>query len=214
MNTPTSYRWTDVWTLAVTRPRVDTFTALLADPAARPMRAFLWLLVTGIVLAMVTLNQLFNDPALLSTVTGSLLENGVNVSNSEISQVLFIAALCATPFSALINVGLYGLLSLGIQLVADRSGVPTNTRGKGRQMFYLIGAIFAPLTLIATFGQLMPTEIGLIFALVIIGYQTFLAVLAAQALYSMERRAATIAVVLPTLIFYVLQVLLAGQLLG
>lgn len=49
MNEGQPLPWYQVWKQVITRPSRDTFRRILADPTARPQRAFLWAAVIGLV---------------------------------------------------------------------------------------------------------------------------------------------------------------------
>jgi hypothetical protein len=206
-----SYSWADIWTAAVTRPRVETFSLLLQDSRPVPGRAFRWLLLTNTLVALVTFNAIFNNPQVIANLTTLLAENGTVVSNAEISQALLITSVCVAPFSGLLSVGVYALMAGIIQMVADQMGVPERTRGKWGRLFFLLGAIVAPLSLVSAFAIIVPA-LSLFINLFILIYQMFLLTLAARALYDMPPRTAAVAVILPAAIFLIGQYLLVSGL--
>lgn len=202
-----SFSWADIWSAAVTRPCVETFSLLLQDPRPVPMRAFRWLLLTNTLVALVTFNAIFNNPEVMASLTTLLAENGAVASSAEISQALLITSACMAPFSGLLSVGVYALMAGIIQAVAEQMGGAERTRGKWGQLFFLLGAIVAPLSLVSAFAIIVPA-LSLLINLFILVYQMFLLTLAARALYGMPPRTAAAVVILPSAIFLIGQYLL------
>lgn len=214
-STPTgavSYSWTDIWTAAITRPRPDTYAMLLQDSNTRPVRAFWWMYLTGMVLALVTYNTVFNNPAFQSQLAQMAAQQGTALDGSSISQVLLLLTMCATPFAAIFNVLLYGLLALAIHRSAQRL-TPERKVEHQASLFYLMGAVIAPLTVISALANILPEIIGLVIALGVIVFQAYAFVQIARAVYQLEMRQAILAAAVPTVLMYALQWLVLGALL-
>ncbi len=208
----THFSWTDVWTAAITRPRPETYEILLQDRDTRPGRAFLWMFVTSIVLALVTANILFNNPSFSVAFNAQLEQTGATISATELSQTLLLISLCATPFAALFNVLRYMVLGIVIHEIARRV-VGAHVQEKRNALFYLLGAVVAPLTLVSAFVNIIPTALGTILALLLLGFQAYVFMQIAIALYNVETRQAILIAVMPTVALYLLQVLLVGALI-
>jgi hypothetical protein len=179
---------------------------------AKPRRAIVWLIVTSMMLSLVAFNILFGSPQMMQAMTATTSQMGQPLSEAEISQALFITALCALPLAAIFNTFIYGLLAFGIQFVADQMGVPQRTNGKFKSLFYLVGAIVAPMNVVLAVLNMLP--ILSILAIVAYVYQIFLMIRAAQGLYGMDGRTASVTVGAPMLIFTLLQIIYLNGALG
>jgi hypothetical protein len=200
-----SLSWLEVWTLAITKPDPTIYRQLTEDPGAKPRRAIVWLIITSIMLSLVAFNLLFNNPQTVAVLTAQSAQTAQPLSEAQISQALFITALCALPLAAIFNTLIYGILAFAIQFVADQMGVPQRTNGKFKALFYLVGAIVAPMNVVLAVLNMLP-----ILSILAIGayvYQIFLMIRAAQGLYGMDGRTAAIVVGAPMLIFTLLQII-------
>lgn len=207
----TSYSWTDIWTASVTRPHPDTYTTLLQDTNTRPRRAFFWMYVTGIVLALVTYNIVFSNADFQAQVTQAVAQSDVSASAGSISQVLLLLTLCATPFAAAFNVLLYALLSLAIHTVAQRTANASHVE-RHANLFYLMGAVIAPLTVVSAIATILPDVLGFGLSLAVMMFQTYCFVQIVRTVYLLDVRQAVLAAAVPTVLFYVLQWLVVGAL--
>lgn len=195
--------WSEVWTLAVTKPQKETFSLLLTDPNAKPARALLWVYLVAIVSFLVLYGSLVNNPELQNALFASL--DQADLPTDDLTQFLWAGGVIVSPFSGAFTVLGYVILGIVIQFVVDQMGVPERTRGKRALLLYCMGAIVAPLLLVSTLFNLV--GIGFL-GLGVTVYQTYLLILATQAIYEMDFRNALTAVALPTIFFLLLQVVL------
>ncbi|GEM_PF-6764140 len=208
---PFSLRWTEVWTMAITRPQPETYGTLLQDTNTRLSRAITWLFLTSLLSTLALFNALMTTQEFQEAMTLLLAENGISSVDVNIGQVLFFSALFAAPISAFFMVLGWLLLGRVIQFIADQMGAPQLTKGRFSQLMYCIGAIVAPLTLVGAFLSLIPL-LG-IFSLGVTLYQMYCLVRASQAVYQMDTRTAMTVVVFPIIGFFALQLILLGSLI-
>ncbi|MFQ3646044.1 MAG: YIP1 family protein [Anaerolineae bacterium] len=211
MNTAPRYAWTDVWTMALMRPMPETYKALLEDPHHQPLRSLRWMFLTGLVLAVITQNAIFNNPAFQAQLMEVAAQGGANVSPSEVNQLLLLMTLCATPFAAIFNVMIYVALTILIHWVA-RIINPDLTRDDLRRLLYVVGAVVAPLTVISAVVFILPTAISALLSLAVLVFQTYLFVQVVRGVYNLPTQQALIAGIVPTLALYGLQWLVLGSL--
>lgn len=202
------YRWTEVWTLATTRPQADSFRAILQDPVITWTRGVAWLFLTGLVSAFVAYNVIVNDAVFQTMLSQMSLEAGLQsgVSNAALMTVACFIA----PFAAGFNVLAFGGLAWVMHLLAQRTAsVPFE--GAFVRFFYCVSAITSPMGLIGAFVTIVPF-LGFL-GLVILIYQAYLYKLAVEAVYGLQGRASLMVVALPILGFVFLQVFFLGSLL-
>lgn len=211
MNTPPRYSWTDVWTMALTRPLPETYQALLEDPHHQPSRALRWMFLTSLVLAVITYNAIFNNPAFQAQVVEAAAQGGAMVTEADVRQMLLLMTLCATPFAAVFNVLIYVLLSAVIHWGA-RLIKPALTIDDLRRLLYAVGCVVAPLTVIAALANILPQALGVVMSLVVLVFQAYLFVQIVRGVYHFPIQQALIVGLTPTLALYALQWLVLGSL--
>lgn len=203
------YTWTDVWTMAVTRPKTDTFHALLQDPLITWTRAIAWLFLSGVVSAVVSFNVLVSSPAFQDALAQMSAEAGLSGGVSR-SALLSVACFVA-PFAATFNVLGFLALAWVIHSAAQRiANVPF--AGVFLRFFYCVAAISAPMGLLGALMAIVPL-LGFL-GIVLLGYQVYLYVLAVRAVYGLQGSASVWVVLLPSVVFFLLQLLLVGSALS
>lgn len=202
------YTWTDVWTMAVTRPTVDTFHTLLQDPLVTWTRAVMWLFLTGMISAVVAFNALVSNPNFQAALAQMSAEAGI--ADGVSGGALLSAACIVAPFAASFSVFGFFALAWVIHMVAQRmAGVPFS--GVFLRLFYCIAAISAPISLLSALVAILP-PLGFL-GFVLLGYQAYLYVLAVRAIYGLQGSASVIAVLAPAGLFLLLQLSLVGNVL-
>jgi hypothetical protein len=54
-----SYSWSEVWVNAITKPSVETFEDIAADPNASASKAYTWVLITSFISYVITIGLSF-----------------------------------------------------------------------------------------------------------------------------------------------------------
>jgi hypothetical protein len=211
MNTAPRYAWTDVWTMALMRPIPETYQTLLEDPHHQPSRSLRWMFLTGLVLAVITQNAIFNNPAFQAQLMDVAAQSGASVSPSEVNQLLLLMTLCATPFAAIFNVMIYVALTILMHWVA-RVMKPELGRDDLRRLLYVVGAVVAPLTVISAVVFILPAAISALLSLAVLVFQTYIFVQVVRGVYNFPIQQALVAGIVPTLALYGLQWLVLGSL--
>ncbi len=211
MNTAPRYPWTDVWTMALTRPVPETYQALLEDPHHQPARALRWMFLTSLVLAVITQNAIFNNPAFREQLMLTIAQSGATATAADVNQVLLLVTLCATPFAAFFNVMIYVTLTIFMHWAA-RVMKPELSRYNLRQLLYVVGAVIAPLTVISAVVLILPAAISAILSLAVLVFQTYIFVQVMRGVYGLSLQQALFAGLVPTLALYGLQWLILGNL--
>jgi hypothetical protein len=142
---------------AITKPSVETFEDIVADPNASASKAYTWVLITSFLSYVITLGISFMLDAFLGT-TGIEQFGFVESITSSILLVL-----CCAPILSLVAV-LALILNAGIsQFVAGLLG----GTGTYNELAYAFGAYQAPLTLITSAISVIPylNCLGIIFGL-------------------------------------------------
>jgi hypothetical protein len=141
-----SYSWSEVWVNAITKPTVETYEDIVADPAASASKAYTWVLITAFISYVISIGLSFLLNALLG-VTG-LEQFGII---EGITSSLLIVMCCAPILSLLAVLGL--VINAGIsQFVAGLLG----GTGSYNELAYAFGAYQAPLTLITGAISVIP----------------------------------------------------------
>lgn len=200
--------WTDVWTLALTRPTPETYLQLLGDERRATNRAIFWLYFTSLVAVVVFVNSIIGSPQSQEALLLALAQNGLDTEGVNVAQALFVSSLCVAPFSAILSVVGWMVLASVIQAFANQVGERAHTAGKLQAYLYCLAAIVAPTTLVATFFTIVPFLSFLSLAVTV--YQTYCLVRAAQGVYALEFRTALTVVVAPVLAFFLVQLLFLG----
>lgn len=151
-----SYTWLQAWTVALTRPSVSMYEALLQDPKAGLSRAITWLLVSSFVsyaivgVIQALLLQTAFAPAYLRAFeqgTGRAAE-----SLPAIAPTLWIAALCLIPIGAAATLIGQLLYTAVLHFTASALG----SQGDYGGLTYAIAAYTAPFTLLSSLVGLIP----------------------------------------------------------
>jgi hypothetical protein len=134
-----SFSWSEVWVEALTKPSVETYEDIVADPGASASKAYTWVLIAAFISYVIAIGVSFVLDTILG-VTGfqqfSLFEG--------ITSSIIIVMCCAPVLSILAVLGL--AINAGIsQFVAGILG----GSGSYNELVYAIGAYLAPLTLIS-----------------------------------------------------------------
>lgn len=141
-----SYSWSEVWVNTITKPSVETFEDIVADPNASASKAYTWVLITSFISYIVIIGLSFLLDAFLGT-TG--IEQFGFVES--ITSSLLLVMCCAPILSLLAVLGL--ALNAGIsQFVAGLLG----GTGSYNDLAYAFGAYQAPLTLISSAISVVP----------------------------------------------------------
>lgn len=199
------YTWSEVWTAAITKPRAETYAELLDDPAAQPIRAYIWVFLSALVTTFVTLNAFVNDPALQEALNESEL-------GAEVGGTLFLSLLCATPIAAVFTLFVFIVFAGAIQFTAQQLMADKFKTGPHQlaSLLYVMGAITAPINVLSLITVFLP--LGLV-SLGLFAYQVYLYVLAVQAVYRVEMQPAATAVLIPGAVLVVLQFVFLGSVL-
>ncbi len=202
------YVWTDVWTMAVTRPTVDTFDKLLQDPLVTWTRALAWLFLTGIISAVVSFNVLVSSPIFQDALAQMSAEAGLT---SDIGGSVLLSLACfVVPFAAAFSVLGFLVLAWVIHIAAQRAA-NMSLDGTFLRFFYCVAAISAPIGLLNALLVIVPL-LGFL-GLVLLGYQAYLYVLAVRAIYRLQGSTSVLVVLLPAAVFLLLQFVLVGSVL-
>ncbi|MFP3855387.1 MAG: YIP1 family protein [Anaerolineales bacterium] len=135
-----------IWLLALTRPREDTYQTIVDDPRASIGRAALWIFITTMVSYGIAAVLQFGQMAVLfnqmeeSSSLGAMAGGGV------------IALICGLPFVAGIAVLGAMVYAAILQFVAGALGGD----GSFQELFYGTASFTAPMSLITTALSLIP----------------------------------------------------------
>lgn len=198
------YSWNDVWTMVITRPSVETFQTILDDPAASPMRGLVWVYLTLIVTTFVTLNALFNNPAILGQMSEMM-----GVDPELLRSSFILSLLCSTPIASILGTGVFAVFCWAVSYLAARLANSISPEQQ-RATIYALAAGAAPMNLIGALFAIIPvlSILGLAASL----YQIFLGVQGVRAIYKLELQQAAVAVIVPAGALFLLQILLLGGL--
>lgn len=179
---PPRYNWAEVWTAALTRPSVPTYTELLNDPAAKPRRAYAWIYLAALATTFALSYALFSDPSLTAALSAT-----PELAGADIQGALLPSLLCVVPFASAFAVLIFIALIFLMQAVAglmDPSPDKSQTMGRFPQLAYLMGAILAPLNLLSILFVLLPA-LGIL-SLAVTLYQFFLMWQIIRAVYDFD----------------------------
>lgn len=128
--------WYEVWRRVVTRPSVDTFRGILADPTAKPQRAFIWVAVLGLIFGVLQ--------AVVYQVTGynPAQQFGGGAAGTAGALTNLICVAIVTPILAVLGLAIGGGI---LRLVAMLLG------GKGNfsELVYTLGAAQGPVSIVS-----------------------------------------------------------------
>ncbi len=179
--------WQEVWSTAVMNPSLESFELILGDPAARPQRAYTWIFFTATFSAIVNMIFIFSN-------SRTFLPPGYSYGGSIVPTMICTAALTG-PFAILGLIIAAGILQFIARLLG---GV-----GTFREFVYVYGAILAPMALVsAAFNVLPMSLIGItqLLGLILGIYQLVLVGKALKAVNHYSTRAATVTVLIPTIV--------------
>lgn len=202
---PAKYRWSDIWTAVLTRPRLETFHEILSDPRADGRRAYLWIFLTLMLSAFVTFSVIFNDPALIEALALTTPEFE-DISSNFLMMTLIFAVPMTGGFGVVVFAGfVYAVQSVANYLLNNRGISVPNRMG---QLAFVLAASLAPINLISSLLMILPVPfIGFVLTV----YQVYLLMLGVRAVYDFESRDATISILLPVLGLLFLQFFLLGS---
>jgi hypothetical protein len=154
---PKSYSWSEVWVNAITKPAVETYEDIVADPAASASKAYTWVLITAFISYSISIGLSF----LLDAILGVSGLEQFGILGGITSSILLV--MCCAPILSLFAV-LALALNAGIsQFVAGLLG----GTGSYNELAYAFGAYQAPLTLITGAISVIPylNCLGILFAI-------------------------------------------------
>ncbi|MCA9890251.1 MAG: YIP1 family protein [Anaerolineae bacterium] len=187
---PARYSWAEVWTAVLTKPRIETFQEILNDPQATMRRALIWVYLGGLALSSVALYILFSNPEVQQALNQSPEFSGLDVQ-SALGGMLLTSVPIYSALALLVFMGLiYAMHWIAMKLSQQKA----KTRAYNN-LAYLIGAIYAPLSIISIIFLLIPL-LGY-FSIFLTIYQLYLMVLAVRAVYGLDARSGMISVMAP-----------------
>lgn len=198
------YNWSEVWTAIITKPRIETFHEILADPAANPRRAYIWMYLTGCVSLFVALYSMFSNPEVQSAMIEMAPELASNFGSAVLTSLLCTVPLAA-GFGVIFFIVFAGIIHFAAMQIDRKLQLQSE---KFKQWLYVMGAILAPLNLISLIFVIAPFLSFL--SIVALGYQIFLMVLGARTVYGFDMRQASIIVLIPMAALFVLLLLFIG----
>jgi hypothetical protein len=190
-----SLKWYEVWREVYFHPSEQTFHRILADPLAKPGRAFLWVAILGV----------------LSGIVQAFSTQGVDTG--QIEQVSLFSLVICIPLGAVIALALSALI---MHWIAGLFG----GNGTYDRLVYAFGSIQAPATLVSVILSSIGTLVGLgslgqggtsplliclaPFSLAWSIYLLFLEVLALKAVEGLTTGKAILTLLLPLIVVLVL----------
>lgn len=152
-----SYSWSEVWLNAITKPTVESYEEIVADPGASASKAYTWVLITAFISYVISIGLAF----LLNAFLGVSGLEQFGILEGITSSVLIV--ICCAPIGALLAV-LALVFNAGIsQFVAGLLG----GTGSYDELAYAFGAYQAPLTLVTSAVSIIPylNCLGILFGL-------------------------------------------------
>ncbi len=134
--------WYEVWMLVVTHPSRDSFRRILADPTARPARAFIWVAVIGLIFGVLE--------AIVTRVVGS----------EAIGQFGGLGLL-ANLVCIAIGAPIFSVIGLALGAAILR-GIAALLKGVGNfnEMVYSLASVQAPFSIISGILSLIATAVS------------------------------------------------------
>lgn len=133
-----SFSWSEVWVEALTKPSVETYEDIVADPGASASKAYAWVLIAAFISYAIAIGFSF----VLGAILGDTAFQQFGVFEGITSSIVIVMC-CAPILSILAVLGL--AINAGIsQFVA---GILGGT-GSYNELVYAFGAYIAPLTLV------------------------------------------------------------------
>ena len=134
--------WYQVWMQVITHPSRDSFRRILADPTARPARAFIWVAVISLIFG------------LLQAVLAQVL--GVSPFSQFGAEGVFTNAVCiaiAAPIFSVIGLALGAAILRGIAALLKGAG-------NFNDLVYSLGAVQAPISIVSYLISLITTAVS------------------------------------------------------
>ncbi len=207
--------WYDVWMEVVTHPSRESFRRILADPTAGPARAFIWVAAIGLIVGLVQvgLTEYLGISPLSELGEGGLMTGTICIGiGAPLGSVISLA------LNAAILRGIAGLLK---------------GRGNFSDLVYCLGALQAPLSIVAALislislaasgggealvsGELQPVLTLCLapFSLAASIYAIVLEVLAVSTVEKLGTGKAALTVLMPAIIGILLGACLAGAIIA
>ncbi|HIE24514.1 MAG TPA: YIP1 family protein [Anaerolineales bacterium] len=190
---------------AFTKPKVETFVQIAAQPSATMGKGFLWAFVSALILFFLTsIAQLFSANSPMDAFRELLPpEIGHQIPASVESSMGFGTLICGAPIGAIISVLFFVISVALVQWVAKLFG----GTGSFEKLFYTFAVIFLPVAVISgglTLLSAIPV-VGLCFGVASLGlsiYSLVLHVLAVQAVNDLDTGKAVGSVLLPGLVVF------------
>jgi hypothetical protein len=182
--------WYEVWQRALMQANADSYTSLLQDPLASPGRAYWWVFMASLVTGMVSL---VNPSVMAALNQFEQLQGGENFS-TIVAVILVVLVPVGAVFSILglmLEAAIYDLLSKSF-----------GGSGNFSRTVYLLGAYTAPLSIITGILSIIPFINCLTLPLAF--YSFWLSVLSVQAAQRLNGGRATIVILIPGLIVFML----------
>ncbi len=179
-----SLPWYKVWIDALIRPSVAIYENFLQDTHATPQRAYIWLIISGMISGIVSA---FAQP----------LQRGISP---------IVLATCSVPLSAIVVVLSLIVIAGLVQLLAQVLG-GTGTYSK---LVYALATFNAPMTIIS--GMLLLIPYGLWINAGVGIYWAILSAIAVKAVHQFEWRKAIIAI-LPIILLAILLIVVTPLLI-
>jgi hypothetical protein len=134
-----SFSWSEVWVEALTKPSVETYEDIVADPGASASKAYTWVLIAAFISYGVAVGLSF----LLDSILGVTGLQQYSLFEGITSSVIVL--MCCAPILSLLAVLGLAINAAISQFVAGILG----GSGSYNELVYAFGAYQAPLTLIA-----------------------------------------------------------------
>jgi len=191
-----------IWLLVLTRPRDDTFQALVDDPGATVGRGALWIFLTSMAAYAVAFLAQYGMLA-------PMLEQAGQSSGYEgFGSGMAIALLCGLPLAAVVAVLGLMLSAAILQFIAGALG----GAGTFRQLFFAIASYTAPVTLAGSILGVIPI-VGACLALPLSVYGLYLNALAIKAVNRFSWGMAVVTMFVPVILWILLAVIVVMALL-
>ncbi len=180
----------EIWLLALTRPREETFRTIVGDPGATIGRAAIWIFISSLISYGIAMALQFGQMAALFS---QFEESGTSLGAMAGGGALFL--LCGLPLVAALAVVGAMVSTAILQFVAGALG----GEGDFRELFFGTASITAPMTLITTALSLIPL-VGGCLALPLSLYSAYLTALALKAVNRIGWGSAIVTLLVPVVI--------------
>lgn len=181
----------EIWVLALTRPREDTYQALAEDPALSTGRAALWILISGLVSSAVAMTLQFGQ-------LGPIIrELGQDSDVAALAGLGMASLLCLVPLFAVFTLVGQMIYIAILQFVAGALGGVGSFQG----LFTASAAYIAPVTLVSGLLGAIPL-VGACLSLPISLYAIYLGVLAVKSVNRFGWGQAVLTFIIPFIVFF------------